>query len=250
MCDGSATGGRVLEHLDPPVAPAELTPPTRRGLRDEWRSALQLPRLLARTPRLALAPRGDGGPVVLVPGWRAPEASMAPMRAYLRYLGHDAEHWGFGTNHGNPARDGARLARRVCELAAERGRPVALVGWSLGGTVSRECARDVPEVVDRVVTYGTPAIGGPSYTIAASGYGRGTAEGIARRVEELDRERPITVPLTVIFTRRDRIVSWGACIDRTSPQARHVEVRSTHLSLGIDPDVWLTVARALGPDAA
>jgi dienelactone hydrolase len=237
----------VIEHPGPPATPERLTPPTRRALGDEWRSALQLPRLIARSPGLALAPRGDGGPVVLVPGWRAPEASMAPLRSYLRFLGHDAHHWGLGTNHGNPARDGARLARRVRELAAEHGRPVALVGWSLGGTVSRECARDVPEVVRHVVTYGTPAVGGPSYTIAASGYGRSTAEGIARRVEELDRERPITVPLTVIFTRRDRIVSWGACIDRTSPQARHVEVRSTHLSLGIDPDVWITVARALAP---
>jgi pimeloyl-ACP methyl ester carboxylesterase len=173
---------------------------------------------------------------------------MAPLRAYLRWLGHDATHWGFGTNLGAPARDGRRLAQRVRDLAAERGRPVALVGWSLGGTVSRECARDVPEAVGHVVTYGTPAIGGPSYTIVASNDdGRRTAEGIARRAEKLDRDRPITVPLTVIFTRRDRIVSWGACIDRTSPRARHVEVRSTHLSLGIDPDVWLTVARALAP---
>jgi dienelactone hydrolase len=237
----------VFEHPGPPAAPDELIAPTRRGLRDEWRSALQLPRLLARTPELARAPRGDGGPVVLVPGWRAPESSMAPLRAYLRWLGHDAGHWGFGTNHGDPARDGARLAERVRDLAAERQRPVALVGWSLGGTVSRECAREVPGSIRHVVTYGTPAIGGPSYTIAASSYRRGTAEGIARRVEERDRERPIRVPLTVIFTRRDRIVSWGACIDRTSPQVRHVEVRSTHLSLGIDPDVWLTVARALAP---
>jgi pimeloyl-ACP methyl ester carboxylesterase len=175
---------------------------------------------------------------------------MAPLRAYLRWLGHDADHWGFGTNHGHPARDGGRLARRVRALAAERGRPVALVGWSLGGTVSRECAREAQEAVRHVVTYGTPAIGGPSYTIAASGYGRTSAEAIARRVEELDRVRPIAVPLTVIFTRRDRIVSWGACIDRASPNVRHVEVRSTHLSLGIDPDVWTTVARALAPAVA
>jgi hypothetical protein len=239
----------VIEHPGPPAAPDRLTPPTRRALGDEWRAGIQLPRLIARTPRLALAPRGDGGPVVLVPGWRAPEASMAPLRSYLRFLGHDAVHWGFGTNHGDPARDGERLAGRVRDLAAEHQRPVALVGGSLGGTVSRECARDTPGSVRHVVTYGTPAIGGPAYTIAASGYEPGTAEGIARRVEELDRDRPITVPMTVIFTRRDGIVSWGACIDRTSPQARHVEVRSTHLSLGVDPDVWLTVARALAPTA-
>lgn len=53
------------------------------------------------------------------------------------------------------------------------------------------------------------------------------------------------MPLTVIFTRRDAVVDWRACIDTHSPQAEHVEVRSTHVGLGIDPDVWREVARRL-----
>ena len=42
------------------------------------------------------------------------------------------------------------------------------------------------------------------------------------------------------------MVDWPACLDRTTPGARHVEVRSTHLGMGLDPDVWQTVADALG----
>ena len=59
-----------------------------------------------------------------------------------------------------------RLAESVVALSEEHG-PVALVGWSLGGVLSREVARRHPEHVRRVITYGTPVVGGPSYTAVA-----------------------------------------------------------------------------------
>jgi hypothetical protein len=68
-------------------------------------------------------------------------------------------------------------------------------------------------------------------------------------VEELDVASPISVPITAIFTRRDGIVSWRACIDRTSPEVRHVEVFSTHIRMGFDPDVWRVIAERLAPTA-
>ena len=158
-----------------------------------------------------------------IPGWRAPEVSGAPLRAYLRALGHDARGWGFGTNTGDPRRDVERLSGRVLELADEGGAAVSLVGWSLGGVIAREVARRHPEAVRRVITYGTPVVGG-----------RG-----------LDSRSPIRVPLTAVFSRRDGIVSWRACIDRSSPHVEHVEVGSTHLGMGVDPDVWGLVADRL-----
>ena len=51
--------------------------------------------------------------------------------------------------------------------------------------------------------------------------------------------------MTAIFTRRDGIVAWQACIDRSTAGVEHIEVASTHIGLGIDPDVWETVARTL-----
>ena len=53
------------------------------------------------------------------------------------------------------------------------------------------------------------------------------------------------MPITAIFSRRDGVVAWRACLDRSAPAAENVEVRSTHLGLGLDPDVWETVARRL-----
>jgi pimeloyl-ACP methyl ester carboxylesterase len=224
-----------------PNAPAPTTAPTLLDVGRELGSGLQLLRLLRAAPWLARGPRG-GGVVIDLPGWRAPEASNAPLRTYLRLLGYDARPWGLGVNLGRPLRDVDQL---VDSLAREEGKPVALVGWSLGGLIAREVARRAPDRVSCVVTFGTPVLGGPTYTFAARFYGEAANRRAERLGARLDAESPITVPITAIYTRGDRIVDWRACIDRSSPDVRHVEVRSTHLGLGIDPDVWSAVASAL-----
>jgi pimeloyl-ACP methyl ester carboxylesterase len=235
----------AVTHPEPPAARTPVAPDSAAGLAEEWRTLLQPPRLLARASRLARVPRGDGGPVIDIPGWKSPEAAMAPLRHYLRRQGHDARGWGLGVNTGNPERDVEVFAPQVVALAERSGRPVALVGWSLGGTIARETARTVPHAVSRVITYGTPVIGGPSYTIGARAAGDAENARIRALIDELDRTNPIQVPITAIFTRRDRIVDWPASIDRTSAQVEHVEVRSTHAGMGIDPDVWEIVATRL-----
>ncbi len=170
---------------------------------------------------------------------------MAPLRSWLAWLGHDARHWGLGTNRGDPQGDVERLTPTVAALAEEAERPVSLVGWSLGGVIARELARTHPDLVARVITYGTPVIGGPVHTIAATNWSEDQRDRMAARVRAHDQTNPIAVPITAILTRRDHIVAWQAQLDRTSPNVRHVEVDSTHLSMGIDPDVWLTVANEL-----
>ncbi len=208
-------------------------------------AGLDAARLVGAVPRLTGAPRGDGHLVVDIPGWKAPELTGAPLRAYLSRLGYDARGWGFGTNTGDPRRDVERLSERVRDLVDEAGRPASLVGWSLGGVIAREVARRHPDVVRRVITYGTPVAGGARHTSvarASSAGGDADADRVARR---LDAASPIRVPLTVLFSRRDGVVSWQACIDRSTPQAEHVEVASTHLGMGFDPDVWRIVADRL-----
>ena len=172
-------------------------------------------------------------------------ASMAPLRAYLRSVGHDAHGWGLGVNSGHPERDTEILAEKVAAQHQQTGRKIALVGWSLGGVIARETARTVPDAVSRVITYGTPAIGGPTYTLGAAAFGRAESARIRQMITDLDGRNPIQVPITAIFTRRDRVVSWPACIDRTSPDVEHVEVHSTHAGMGLDPNVWHVVATRL-----
>ncbi len=230
-----------LDAVGPPQGP-----PGRRRLLAELTVAFEPARLALRAGPLATAPKGDGRIVVLFPGWKAPESSMWPIGTYLDRLGHDSRPWGLGVNRGDVEAMRDQMMERVARSAESSGRPVNLVGWSLGGVVAREVARQLPEQVNRVVTYGTPAIGGPTHTVGAASYDPAEVDRIRLLQEELDANEPITVPITAIFTRRDGAVAWRACIDRLSPDVTMVEVRSSHVGLGLDPDVWLTVARALG----
>lgn len=170
---------------------------------------------------------------------------MWPIGSYLDRLGHRTTGWGLGTNAGTVEAFRDQLVERVPELVDRSGRPINLVGWSLGGVVAREVARVLPEQINQLVTFGTPAVGGPTYTIGAASFGEEESTRIRELQQELDANDPIRVPITAIFTRRDAAVDWRACIDRASVDVTMVEVASTHIGLGLDPDVWLTVARAL-----
>ncbi len=190
----------------------------------EWAAAVQVPRLALRVPWLLAAPRGDGGPVLVLPGRGVADVSTAPLRGYLSFLGHRTRGWGLGVNDGNLDRLLPLVAPTLRELADRHGRPVSLVGQSLGGFVAREAARLHPELVARAVTLGTPLFA------ARSG-------------------RSLTVPVTSVWSSRDRVVPPARAIDR-DPATENVEVASTHFGMGIDPDVWQIVARRLGtPDA-
>jgi triacylglycerol esterase/lipase EstA (alpha/beta hydrolase family) len=211
----------------------------------EWRVSREALRLGLAVPRFAMAPRGKGQPVMLLPGFKAPEATMAPLRRLLRAKGYNAVHWGEGTNQGDVAAYVDRLKPRVTQLSLGHDAPVALVGWSLGGVIARELARDCPELVSTVITYGTPVVGGPVFTATARSY----SEDERKRIQTLTHERntaaPISTPMSIIFSRNDTIVSWPACIDRFSPNTTHYEVDSTHFSMGIDPTVWGIVLEQL-----
>jgi len=236
---------RAQLHPSVPDAPAPQAMTRLAGMWVEAGGMLEWLRLLARLRDLAKAPRGSGRPTVLIPGFQSPEWALSPLSWWLRKMGHGAQGWGRGTNRGRVEEDVMAMVAVVKRLAEDAGRPVALVGWSLGGVISREVARELPDAVDRVVTFGTPVVGGPSYTLAAGIYGPELCAKAAQRSALRERERPLDLPVTVIFTRQDGVVSWPACIDRVTPFVRHVEVRSRHMTLGIDPDVWRVIAEAL-----
>lgn len=228
----------------PPMAPAPA-PLRFPDLRGEWRIGREALRLALNAPGLLASPRGRRQPVILIPGWQAPQASMNPLRQLLRLKGYDARHWGQGVNRGDVEAYVDKLRPVLERLAERREQPVSLIGWSLGGVIARELAREMPALVRTVVTYGSPVQGGPIYTAAARSYSAPERERIRRLIEERNRDQPIKVPMAVIFSRLDTIVSWPACIDRLSPSVTHYEVDSTHFSMGIDPAVWQIVLERL-----
>ena len=223
--------------------------PGRRAAWGEVAGLLEFPRLLLRAPALARAPRGDGAPVLVLPGFATGDGATSLLRAYLSFLGHDVHPWGLGRNDGDVPRLLALLVARVTALARATGRPVRLLGWSLGGYLAREVSREVPADVDRVVTLGSPVVGGPKYTLTARAYRRRGIDLDAIEAAVDAREAvPLTRPVAAIYSRRDGVVAWQACLDERNGCVEHVEVSSTHLGLAFSPDVYLVVARCLsGP---
>lgn len=223
----------------------EITPPPARLLLGEVRGAFEPLRLLLRSPLLATLPRGRGERVLLLPGYGASEASTAVLQFFVRALGYRAFHWNIGRNTGNVEKLVPRVLARLDEVDPS-GEGVHLVGWSLGGYIAREAARERPARVRSVVTMGSPVVGGPKYTTVASRYrAQGYDLDEIERIVDSRYERPLRVPVTAIFSKSDGVVAWEACIDRRSPGIEHVEVGTTHIGLGFSPEVYAVVADRL-----
>jgi len=120
--------------------------------------------------------------------------------------------------------------------------PVALVGWSLGGYIAREVARDLPDAVRQVVTLGSPKYTSVARLAALQGW---DLDEIETQVEER-KQVPLRVPVTAIYSRRDGVVAWRACVDsQNGGPIEHVEVEATHVGFGFSPDVYRVVAQRL-----
>jgi pimeloyl-ACP methyl ester carboxylesterase len=222
----------------------EIAPPRRLDTLRELRLPLDALRWVPSWLTLKHARAGRPRTVILLPGFGAGPRSMRVMESFLRRRGHRVRDWGLGVNNGDARRLRARLQGVVEAAVAAHGEPVVLVGWSLGGYLAREYAREHPDGVRRIVTLGSPVIGGPRYTATASRYrSQGhDLEAIERAVK--DRyQTPLRVPVAAVYSKRDGIVAWPPCIDRWSPDVRLIEVDETHLGLIFAPRVLGIVAQ-------
>jgi pimeloyl-ACP methyl ester carboxylesterase len=225
---------------------APIRPPGRLDSLKELRLAIDVLRWAPAWLSRRDGPAAVARTVLLLPGFGATPRSMRVLEATLRRRGHRVSDWGLGRNTGEVKRLRAELTGVVESAVATHGEPVVLVGWSLGGYIAREYAREHPGHVRHVVTLGSPVVGGPRYTATAGWY---RSQG--HDLDELERavaDRYVTaldVPVTAIYSRRDGIVAWRACIDEWSPNVHHVEVGETHLGLVLSPRVIDTVAQAI-----
>jgi len=183
---------------------------------------------------------------MVLPGFGADDTSTFVLRRFLERLGYRVQGWGLGRNTGNLRQLLPKAVERVRAFAEQSEAPVRLVGWSLGGYLAREIARLLPEQVDRVITLGSPVLGGPRYTIFADAYARHGHDLAALEAALQQREQvPIPVPVVAIYSRTDGIVHWQACIDRENPHVEHVEVGASHLGMGFAPEVFEVIAQRL-----
>jgi pimeloyl-ACP methyl ester carboxylesterase len=227
--------------------PSSIDPPRSRLLLLESRALLELAALLPAYPLLRRAPRGDGHPVLVLPGFMASDFSTRTLRRFLRDRGYAAHGWKLGRNLGANQQTITAMVARLQELQRRHDRRVSLIGWSLGGIYARELARAMPELVRLVITLASPfrdvdAVNVPRFLR------RGARRRSAVQDDALVRARlrePLQVPTTAIFSRTDGIAAGLSCCADPAPLTESLEVDSSHLGIGHHPVVLLAIADRL-----
>jgi pimeloyl-ACP methyl ester carboxylesterase len=230
-----------------PEEAGRLRPPSLGLLLAEARGIFEFNASLLLSPLLMRAPKGDGHPVLTLPGFLASDLSMVPMRRYLKELGHDTYAWNIGRNLGGVSRTRSALRDRLAEIHSFTGRKVSIVGWSLGGVYARDLALQAPDMVRDVVTLGSPFANDIRATNATRLY-----EALSGEVVEDNAELrtaiagDLPVPATSIYSRTDGIVNWRTCLLRPSDIAENIEVHlASHVGLGVNPAALWAVADRL-----
>lgn len=233
-----------------PSAAAPLRAPGALQLLLEGRAPWEYAALWAALPWLRSAPRGDGHPVLVYPGLGAPDLSTLPLRLYLSERGYAAQPWRQGLNLG-PRRGVIEACIAQLEGLAERhGRPVSLVGWSLGGVFARELAKQRPHCVRCVVTLGAPFSGHPRATNAWRLFEFVSGQPTPDEATLAQIRRPPPVPTTSIYSKSDGVVAWQCSVNDAAPLAENLEVPASHLGMGVNPLVLYALADRLAQDPA
>lgn len=225
-----------------------LRPPSRTMMFLEARAIHEFGAFLGALPLLSLAPKGDGHPVLVLPGLITSDTATRPLRSFLKTRGYVVRGWGQGRNLG--LRPGVQdgLVDRLVEMNETSGRTVSVVGWSLGGLYARQLAKMMPDRVRAVITLGSPFAGSPKATNAWRTYEAVSGQRADDANPEFGGDMATTppVPTTAIFSRTDGICAWQGCIEKPGAQVENIEVQgASHCGMGHHPAIVYAVADRL-----
>src|SRR5512136_3106145 len=182
----------------------------------EPRALLEMATLPLNLPMLARTPRGDGHPVLLLPGFMADEGTLIVLKLFLENRGYEVQTWGFGRNVGFTSRHASALRQKIRYMHYKSGRTVSLVGWSLGGMFALYGAYEATEGVRSVITLASPVTfdaGGsqsPSFVKALYrliSHPMGTSAHLTQsRAKYLRRPKTLPVPISCVYSLADGVV--------------------------------------------
>ena len=236
--------------MGPPVHRSGAPSPVLTAL--EGRALGELGALQLAAPLLRRLPKGDGHPVLVLPGFTAGDPSTAPIRSILRRLGYRTYGWHLARNLGPTPEVIDGLFERLSAAFERDGRPVSLIGWSLGGIYARELARASSDRVRQVITLGSPFRMDSDGRSAVSGLYERLAPRppTGRRPPTRESDRPtLEVPATAVYTRTDGVVRWWQCLEGEGPHRENIRVLGSHSGLGHNPAVVMAVADRLSQPA-
>jgi pimeloyl-ACP methyl ester carboxylesterase len=230
--------------------------PHRMHLLMEWRALLEMALLPYSAPLLMTAPRGDGHPVLLLPGFMADEGTLVALRMFLANRGYAVQSWGFGRNVGFHLRHAQALEQKIRHMHHHSGQKVSLVGWSLGGVFALYGAHQASECVRSVITLGSPvsvdAEGSQSPPLLKALYRliahpMGPAVHVMQPRVKMLRQRSVPpVPMSCLYSVTDGVVPpQEATIEGNPAMHENIRVAGSHTGLGFNAMVLCVVADRL-----
>lgn len=215
-------------------------------LYDEWVST----RDPATWPK---TPDGDGRPAMLIPGFLAGDPSLSPMARWLKKGNWAMTRSGINWNVNCTQSTVEAIEARLEAAVNETGQRALLVGQSRGGAMGKVIAVRRPELVETLVTLGSPLndhfeihprtwfgigiIGGLGALGIPGFLSTSCATGDCCRDTRIAYGRPFPKDVRFIsfYSRGDNIVKYQSCLHGAAEQ---IEIESSHLGMGIDSEVW------------
>ncbi len=206
-------------------------------------------------------PRGNAEPVLLVPGFLTGDLMLLEMHRWLRRIGYRSYLSHITWNTDCPDKTARALGQRARALFDHTGQTLRLVGHSLGGMLAKAVVQEEPDIIDRVITMGSPfrnlvkahpAVVGiwDILKIKQSGLvGRnlktscGTGHCTCSFVHSMIKPKTCRRPQFAIYSKRDGVVHWTSCIEEDP--AHNVEVNGTHTGMVFQPAAYRALAKLL-----
>ena len=196
-------------------------------------------------------PRGDGRPVLLIPGFLAGDQTLLTMQAWLRRMDYRPELSGISFNVRHSDLTAEAVLERLYVHCRRSKQKVSLIGHSRGGLLAKVIADRNPELVSQVIALGSPlneALDVHPLTMAAVHAARLYNRLRYRTPDQAETAfmeqlaAPPLVPITSIYTRSDGVVNWKACL---RADVKTIEVKGSHGGLSVNAEVYHHLAHLL-----
>lgn len=220
----------------------------------EGRSLFEMGAYVATAPWFRHLAKGDGHPVLVLPGLAASDLSTAPLRRFLKKRGYTPYSWQQGRNLGLRDQVLEKMLAKVDEIFKTHERKLSIIGWSLGGIYARELAKLRPDKIRFVISMGSPHSGSPKASHATKFYELVSGHSAEDPPLTTTLSKAPPVPSTSIYSKTDGIVAWQNCHQskpvsrRKARQTENIRVEGSHCGLGVNPSVLYVIADRLAQD--
>jgi pimeloyl-ACP methyl ester carboxylesterase len=203
--------------------------------------------LLARVWRSfgRLGERGpaDAPPLMVIPGFLATDRTTLGLQKALAQAGYRVTGWGLGLNKGVQADTLDRIVERLERFGG--GAKVVLVGWSLGGIYAREAAKLRPDLVEKVVTLGSPFSGDRRNNNVWRLYELVARHPVDDPPIKADPSVKPPVPTLALWSRKDGIVAVCAARGQQGESDAELELDCSHMGFAVSARAYPKIIEAV-----